>query len=110
RATTTLQSLADDQRAGGWVTLLTRVADLLQAAPGGRRLRAPKQNPPGPLTPREHDVLSLVADGLTSRRIAERLGVSPATVESHVRAAMQKLGTRTRAEAAALIRDADGRA
>ncbi len=109
RATATLQSLADDLRAVGWVTFLTRVEGLLQAPPGGRRLQAPKHDAPGPLTPREHDVLSLVADGLTSRRIAERLGVSPATVESHVRAAMQKLGTRTRAEAAALIRDADGR-
>ena len=44
------------------------------------------------LTEREHHVLSLMAEGLTDRGIAERLWLSPKTVETHVRHVLQKLG------------------
>jgi DNA-binding NarL/FixJ family response regulator len=44
------------------------------------------------LTERERDVLSLMAEGLTDRGIAERLWLSPKTVETHVRHVLQKLG------------------
>jgi DNA-binding NarL/FixJ family response regulator len=43
------------------------------------------------LTERERDVLALVAEGLTDRGIGERLWVSRATVETHVRNIMRKL-------------------
>lgn len=49
------------------------------------------------LTPREQDVAELVADGHTNRMIAERLHLSPRTVESHVARILQKTGLRSRA-------------
>ena len=54
--------------------------------------RAREGNPLDALTPRERDVLALMAEGLTDRGIAERLWLSPKTVESHVRHILRKLG------------------
>ncbi|HET9214967.1 MAG TPA: LuxR C-terminal-related transcriptional regulator [Gaiellaceae bacterium] len=54
-----------------------------------------------PLTPREREVLALLAEGLTNRRIAERLVVSEHTVHRHVANILRKLGVRTRTAAAA---------
>jgi len=51
------------------------------------------------LTVREEEVLRLVADGLTDRQIAARLGVSRRTAEAHVGHILHKLGARTRAQA-----------
>jgi DNA-binding CsgD family transcriptional regulator len=55
-----------------------------------------------PLTPRERQVLSMLADGLGNKTIAARLGISDHTVKAHVAAVFEKLGVSTRAEAAAL--------
>lgn len=52
----------------------------------------------GRLTPRERDVLNLLADGLQHREIAERLGISPRTVEVYKARMMEKLQCRTLAE------------
>jgi DNA-binding NarL/FixJ family response regulator len=49
------------------------------------------------LSPREREVLQLVAGGLTSSQIAERLGLSPRTVESHRANLMRKIGISTTA-------------
>ena len=48
--------------------------------------------PPDPLTPREREVLQLIAEGQTSKEIAEILGVSAKTAESHRAHIMEKLG------------------
>jgi PAS domain S-box-containing protein len=53
-------------------------------------------------TPREREVLALLAAGATDEQIAEMLELSPATVQTHVRNAKAKLGARTRAQAVAM--------
>ena len=58
---------------------------------------------------REEEVLALLADGLTDREIAERLGISPRTVETHVGSLLNKLGVRNRAQAARRYREVNGR-
>jgi RNA polymerase sigma factor (sigma-70 family) len=47
------------------------------------------------LTPREREVLALVAEGRTSREIADDFGISPRTVETHRESLMKKLGIGT---------------
>ena len=52
-----------------------------------------------PLTPREHDVLELLAEGLSNKGIAARLGISDQTVKFHVASICGKLGVANRTEA-----------
>ena len=53
------------------------------------------------MTTREADVLALVAEGRANREIAERLFLSPRTVEKHVERLLTKTGVARRAELAA---------
>jgi DNA-binding NarL/FixJ family response regulator len=61
----------------------------------------PPQSPalPNGLTAREMDVLGLLAQGLTSAQIAERLVIGQVTVNSHVRSIYSKLGVTSRSAA-----------
>jgi DNA-binding CsgD family transcriptional regulator len=52
------------------------------------------------LTQREREVALLVADGLRSREVAERLGIASQTVKSHLKTIFDKLGVRNRVELA----------
>jgi len=61
-------------------------------------LTEPPELPDG-LTPREAEVLALIAEGLTNAEIAERLVVSAATVKTHVNHIFAKAGVRDRAQA-----------
>jgi DNA-binding NarL/FixJ family response regulator len=54
------------------------------------------------LTPRESEVLRLLALGLTQHEIARRLAIKPKTVGSHIEHILQKLGVHSRAQAVAL--------
>jgi two-component system nitrate/nitrite response regulator NarL len=54
------------------------------------------------LTPRETEVLGLVAEGLSNKLIAERLKISDHTAKFHVNAILTKLGAETRTEAVVL--------
>jgi len=51
----------------------------------------PNSSPLDELTPKEHEVLALMAEGLTDRGIGERLFVTPKTVETHIRHIFLKL-------------------
>jgi len=57
------------------------------------------EQPSEPLTPREIDVLELLAEGLPNKAIAERLGISDQTVKFHVAAITAKLGASNRTDA-----------
>ena len=61
------------------------------------------------LTPRQLACLGLVGRGFSSKEIARELGISPRTVDLYVSEACQRLGVRTRAQAAAeILRDDAG--
>lgn len=69
-------------------------------APVSAEAPADDELPPGePLTPRESEVLALLADGAGNKEIAIRLGVSEHTVKFHVSSILNKLGAATRTEA-----------
>ena len=60
---------------------------------------APAEGALEPLTPREREVLELLAHGLSNRQIAERLGISEHTAKFHVASISGKLGAASRTEA-----------
>jgi len=66
-------------------------------APGDAAPQAPAADG---LTQREREVALLVADGLRSREVAERLGIASQTVKSHLKTIFDKLGVRNRVELA----------
>ena len=76
-----------------------RAARLLEGSTDGRR--GDDGSGLSALTPREREVLALVAEGLTNRRIAERLVVSEHTVHRHVTNLLRKLDLPSRTAAAA---------
>jgi DNA-binding NarL/FixJ family response regulator len=61
------------------------------------------------LTAREWDVLGLMADGGSTRAMAESLGIAEATVRRHVSGVVTKLGVSSRAAAVEALRAAEGR-
>ncbi len=72
------------------------------AVPASPEAPTPRRSPDGPLSPRERDVLRLVAEGLSTKRIARMLYISEGTVRFHVASIFTKLGADTRAQAIAL--------
>jgi DNA-binding NarL/FixJ family response regulator len=89
--------------AGGVVfgaVLASRIASFFQNAPTAAMSKFPT------LTAREHEILDLVAAGLSNAQIAERLYLSQKTVRNHVHAVLTKLQAADRAEAIVRARDA----
>jgi DNA-binding CsgD family transcriptional regulator len=68
-----------DETIGDWGTCRSRVSD--------------------PLTARERDVLAMIGQGLSNKRVARALEISPETVKSHVKHIFLKLAVGTRTEA-----------
>ncbi len=66
----------------------------------GKPAAKPSAKASEPLTPREEEVLRLLALGLTNAQIADRLIVSPLTINAHVRSIFSKLDVKTRTAAA----------
>ncbi len=59
--------------------------------------------PPTALSPREREIVRLVAKGLPNKAIAEVLDMSPWTVDTHLRRVFAKLGVSSRAEMVARV-------
>jgi DNA-binding CsgD family transcriptional regulator len=95
--------------AQGWVTLHGslpsgpggRVAVVLQTTPEAQA--APLRLEAFALSAREREVAALIAQGLDTATISERLFISPWTVQDHCKAIFEKTGTRTRRELRSLV-------
>jgi DNA-binding NarL/FixJ family response regulator len=89
-----LVALAADGEAIVPRRLITPLLGLLRAIPdaGWRPVHSR-------LTTREWQIVELLADGSSTEQIAERLGVSPTTVYSHVKSVLRKLGVHSRCDA-----------
>lgn len=77
----------------------SRVTAAVAAIAAGLHVRMPPARRPALLTPREAEILALVADGMSNKAIARRLGISAHTVKYHLEAVFTKLGVNSRAEA-----------
>ena len=109
------ESVVGARRAGarGYLTKdagVTEIARAVTAAHAGQTLLDPQvqarlltsladDRPRGPLTERETDVLTLIAEGLSNIEISQRLVVSEATVKTHINRIFAKIGARDRAQA-----------
>ena len=115
RCTTTSATCTTPSKAGASGYVLKRAADAdlvdaVRAVAAGRPFLSPtrrrrrevarpgEQGPRDPLTPRELDVVKLIAEAYTNKQIAEILQLSEKTVESHRANVLAKLGMRDRVE------------
>ena len=77
--------------------------DLFRATSWEGRKRAPSRGRTAPrITPRELEVLALIAEGCSTGEIARRLWITEETVRTHVRRILERLGARTRAHAVSI--------
>ena len=98
-----LQRAVRGIRSGDLPMSRSMAAEVVRSLAGDRRRSGPGKSldhPLADLSEREHEVLRHLGDGLTDREIAERLGISPRTVETHVGSILHKLGVKNRAQAA----------
>lgn len=77
--------------------------DVSVEAPTVERAAASRDEAPAGLTPREVEILRLMARGSTNKEIAAQLMVTVATVERHLANAYTKIGARGRVEATAFV-------
>ena len=103
-----LRDVLDEAERMGFEPIARRVRRSLRVA----GVRVPRAAPPvsgtSLLTPREHEILGLVGDGLANIEIARRMGLGRPTVARIVSNAMSKLGAESRAQAVALAHASAG--
>ena len=76
----------------------SRLASLLPGTEARSSVQ-PRDRASDALTVRERDVLSMISQGLSNKRVARALDISPETVKSHVKSIFLKLAVGTRAGA-----------
>ncbi|WP_018232004.1 response regulator [Thioalkalivibrio thiocyanodenitrificans] len=86
----------------GKTVVAPHLAQLLARVVQGQTGSEHEPNPFDVLTPRETEILGLLAEGQSNKVIARNLGISDGTVKLHVKAILRKLGVHSRVEAAVL--------
>jgi non-specific serine/threonine protein kinase len=106
-------ALGDDAYSEHWVA--GEGLSVVEAVEYGLTVEQPSLGDPmaprnsgNQLTPREREVVGLVARGMSNREIAEALIVTERTVEAHVSKALGKLGLNSRTQVAILVARGDG--
>jgi DNA-binding NarL/FixJ family response regulator len=90
-----LHDITDDRNREAFVQQVLQAASSLSTDPP----RKPADGPPVLLSPRETEILRLLATGASTRGIAEALCISPATVRNHIQQIMNSLHAHSRLEA-----------
>lgn len=101
RLTAARSLLGDEAFAAAWTE--GRATSLEEAIEYALAAEEPASDAPGPLSPREREIASLIAQGLTRRRIASELSISPRTVDTHVGKIFKKLGVSSRNQVTARL-------
>lgn len=89
-----------------WQRFLAEVNSFIGSGSEDRELSKKIKSPFPELTPRQHEVLNLIAQGLDNDEIADDLYISPKTVSNHINTIFHKLQVETRARAIVLAREA----
>lgn len=97
-----LLAAVEAAKAGLVVVPADIAAALLSSGTPRRLARLAGKSTMTPLSPRESEVLGLLAEGMGNKIVAARLGISEHTVKTHVASLFQKLGADTRTEAVAI--------
>lgn len=84
----------------GYTQLSPGLAQKLLAPPPSSQFSIPPSQVQTPLTPREEEILSLIASGSSNREIAQHLYISEKTVKNHITNLLSRLGLRDRTQAA----------
>ena len=84
----------------GYTQLSPGLAQKLLASPPPSQFSIPNSQLQTPLTPREEEILSLIASGSSNREIAQHLYISEKTVKNHITNLLSRLGLRDRTQAA----------
>ena len=86
----------------GKTVVASDLAPVLGRVVQGEGITAAKESPFAKLTPRENEILALLAEGQSNKVIARNLGISDGTVKLHVKSILRKLGVHSRVEAAVM--------
>jgi len=87
---------------GGKTVVAPDLAPVLARVVQGDSIAPEEESPFTKLTPRENEILALLAEGQSNKEIARNLGISDGTVKRHVKSILRKLGVHSRVEAAVI--------